>query len=104
MSFNNTKYITKKISKLKVVMIINNLAFIFRFNGEYYYLRVINNDEGLYIETKEDAYKVLNKQFKCEVVIASFKEIEERSKGSDVFIAMKRIIREDKLKNLERDG
>lgn len=101
---NSTKYITKKKSKLKVVMIFNDYSFAIKFENQYYYMRHYND---LYIKTKEDAYKVINDQGNFEIGVWSFKDLKESSNrggsGEELLEAMTQLVREDKLKNLAKD-
>ncbi len=100
MPYRNTKYITRKISKIKVAMLFNRHAFIFKVNGEYYYFRIFNI---VRLETISDAYEVLNNQDRFDFIICSYDELEERSFDTDAFKAMRKIMRETKLKELTKD-
>ena len=104
---NSTKYITRKKSKLKVVMILTDHSFFFKFENQYYFMSHHNDFE---IKTKADAYKVINEQDKFDVHITTFKRMKElidsgmtTNGNSELYEAWMRMMREDKLKKLEKD-
>jgi hypothetical protein len=103
----NTKYITRKKSKMKVVMLINDYSFFMKFENEYYYMRHYHD---LVINSFEDAYKLIDQQGKYEVGIWSVKDIQELAENStqngndELLNAIKKLIREDKLKQLNSES
>ena len=84
-------------------MVVNEFSFFFKVNKEYYYFR-IGNGRGTYIKTICDSYKVLNNQDAYTVVIGSYEELEKISGDSEILHAMKKMMREEKLKSLENEG
>lgn len=116
MSYTHSKYITKKISKLKVLMIgrcdpykgEEMDCFVVKFQNDFYFV-----DGFFTLSSIEDAYKIINEQDKYNLNFYPFDLIKERYNnlnGASSDMARDRIInqmnivntclRENTIKNL----